>query len=283
MKLLFVAFFLLGAAQGDVLHRIDFLLGSAEQVPVSIETSFGPQAAMGSAKQFCTKNLVKDVSCPDKIYRMIMDKAAYLHEASRSKRSLVLAMKERTAEQDARKFCAANSLSPKLCEELVARLPHFLAHRKQQCKVWPTQHRAKNIIFSTVPKSGTTITLLLLNSVSKMLGIDAVYPHDELIASEMARTGDKFEHEGAHFRVIKTHFPFQSVCRGPSQPSCILHMVRNPIDNFASYAHYANHWLLPRINKLVSTNEWSKWHASSWRPSSTNFTIFMQKWEIHHR
>jgi hypothetical protein len=195
------------------LHKIKFHLGSKEKVPMTIETSFAD--AMGAAMSFCERYQVKDLACAEKIYRMILDRAADLHESSRSKRSLILALRDQTAEQDARKFCAANELSTVLCSELVSQLPHFLAHRKQQCK---RLKNSSNIVFSTVPKSGTSITLLLLNSISEALGIDAAYPSDELIASERMRTGKKSE----QMSVIKTHFPFQSVCRGSYNPSCII-------------------------------------------------------------
>jgi hypothetical protein len=60
-------------------------------------------------------------------------------------------------------------------------------------------------------------------------------------------------------------------------------MVRNPVDNYASFVNYADTWLLPRIAKVVHANNWSAWHTSTWRPSATAFDIFMRKWQLHHQ
>jgi hypothetical protein len=124
---------------------------------VVIETSL-PEANATAAK-FCVRFAISGLECQNKVYKLIMSKATAMMQDTKTK-TLVLAMREHTAQQDVRQFCTQNQLSATLCEDVLGMLPPFFVQRKEQCSTW--DRNQTNIVFTTVPKSGTTIMLLLM-------------------------------------------------------------------------------------------------------------------------
>ena len=140
----------LASASADNIIRVEVALDSKI---VAIETSLA--RASEAAAGFCRRYAITPAhSCRAQIVNLVS-----AHATSKT-RTLVLAMSEPTAQEDVRSFCAQHALSSSVCEDLIGLLPRFFAQREQQCSDF--DRGGEQILLTTVPKSGTTIALLLL-------------------------------------------------------------------------------------------------------------------------
>lgn len=135
------------------------------------------------------------------------------------------------------------------------------------------QSRFKLFHLPTVPRSGNTLTRLLLEEYTGV-ATEAVFAHEGFASkrtngyvkahgiSRLARV--KPSHD-TDFAILKSHWPFHGPTVEGRCMSGILKTVRHPVDNWLAWLYYKG-----RVN-----------HAQRTRGKPT-FTAFLRKWEEHH-
>lgn len=147
------------------------------------------------------------------------------------------------------------------------------------------------IMFPTVPRSGSTLTRILLENATG-IATEAVYKEDGAFDKrtmanarpcgilgncETVRRG-----RGEEVAIVKTHFPFLGPELEPDAcVSAVLMSVRHPLDNYLAWAHYQSGITEGRNYHTYNNSMHDELVLLRTRERMENFEAFGKKWESH--
>ncbi|MCX6986991.1 MAG: sulfotransferase domain-containing protein [Chlamydiae bacterium] len=135
------------------------------------------------------------------------------------------------------------------------------------------------VYLATYPRSGNTWTRLLIEEATH-IKTESVYPNEtlpeqSLYAKDIIRAASLYQ-EASNIVVMKTHYPCFNIPLNPRSFPKAIHIIRNPIDSFYSFAVFENKGsrigFVPNNVLVRMIKEWKQFQTF-WLSQNNVFTI----------